>query len=104
MKYRKEKFESRDECLIWCADNKPMYDGNRNSDVDTNSEGWTFHHINKHWQSFRKAIPIKTETIKVVYWLDLDGVHDNVSETKPVKHDYNTIVKLTGSYERECEE
>ena len=67
--YKKEKFESRDEALIWCADNKPMYD--HEDDLDSCPVNWDLLGINKYWIRWHKAIEIVPEKRVIEVWFNV---------------------------------
>ncbi len=67
--YRKEKFESRDEALIWCADNKPIY--NRKDDFVLQSDMLKVFTINKLWKDWHKAIEIVPEKRTIEVWVNV---------------------------------
>lgn len=67
--YKKEKFKDRNEALIWCADNKPIY--RRDGFLDTNSVGWSVFFINGMWQNWHKAIEIVPEKRVIEVWVNV---------------------------------
>ena len=80
--YKKERFESRDSCLIWCADNKPIF--NHKNLFDENTDVWSVSIINGYWQNWRKAIEIVPEKRVIEVWVNVYG-GDNGSGHKTLQ-------------------
>lgn len=67
--YKKEKFESRNEALIWVADNKPIYD--HEDDFDTYPNTCTFYQADSYWQDWCKAIEIVPKKRVIEFWVSV---------------------------------
>lgn len=72
--YRKERFESRDSCLIWVADNKPIY--NSTGELSYESEHFKINTVLQLWQEWHKAIEIVPEKRIIEVWVNIfkDGL------------------------------
>lgn len=67
--YRKEKFESRYEALIWSADNKPIY--NSGDELRASSSGYLVGIVNDCWEDWHKAIEIVPEKRVIEVWVNV---------------------------------
>lgn len=67
--YRKEKFKDRNEALIWCADNKPIY--RTNGLLNNCPENWEVYTINTYWQDWYKAIEVVPEKRTIEVWVNV---------------------------------
>lgn len=61
-KYTYEKFESLEECLLWCAENKPIT--YTTGQLDDHAMSWSVGNIKIWWESWHKAIPVKEKKLR----------------------------------------
>ena len=111
-KYKKEKFESLEECVRWLVGGNNVFDNEGCLYTTKELNELTIERIDTWWEKQYKAIPIVTKTVEVEVERWVNIYPEYVSSPYMTKDYADTIskattpgriacVKLTGSYEVE---